>query len=172
LIVNTFASQGGGRFVSGLAPDVVARPDGSLSLVKTYSTLDGFEYGLGRNNLLYAYYGLVYAQKNTRKCPSCDPDGSFGFGPSFDYGFGSSNYYYMNRVVSEATLGFDHTFWRHPSYGQLQFNSQFSYVRRSVWNNTGTYTGTFVDGVTAPNPNVFRQAHEFMLFLNLRYILP
>jgi hypothetical protein len=158
LIVNTFASQGGGRFASGLVPDVVARPNGSLSLVKAYSSLDGFEYGLG-NNLLYGYYGLVYGQKNTRICPQCDPSD-----PTEDYGFGSRNSYYTNRVVSEPTVGFDHTFWRNPSYGQFQFNSQFSYVHRSVWNETGSYPGV--------NPDVFRQAHAYMLFLNLRYLLP
>lgn len=112
LVVNTFASQGGGRFLSGLVPDVVARPDGSLSLVKAYSTLDGFEWGLGKNDLLYAYYGLVYGQKNTRECPynALVTDSSLQCTPGQDYGFGARNYYYMNRIVSEPTFGLDHTF--------------------------------------------------------------
>ena len=170
LITNTFVSEGGGRFISGLFPDLVARPDGSLSLVKAYSTLSGFEYRVGESSVVSGYYGLAYGQKNTRICPPTESCYSTTFGGydkpvnGYDWGFGSLDQTYENRVVSEATLGFNHTFWQDPRYGALQFNSQFSYVQRSAWN------------VALPTdyiaPGLFRREHVYMMFLNLRYLLP
>src|ERR1017187_10696738 len=43
-IVNTFLSDGGGRYLFGQAPDPIIRPDGSPSPVHASSTTDGFEY--------------------------------------------------------------------------------------------------------------------------------
>jgi len=39
---NNYYSDGGGRWIFGLAPDLIARPDGSLSPLHSGSTVDGF----------------------------------------------------------------------------------------------------------------------------------
>ena len=44
LIANTFYSDGGGRWIFGQGPDLIINGDGSPSLVRSASTVDGFEY--------------------------------------------------------------------------------------------------------------------------------
>ena len=60
LIENAFFSDGGGRYIFGVGPDLIVRPDGNLSLVHAYSTVDGFEANVSKNLMLYSYYGGAY----------------------------------------------------------------------------------------------------------------
>src|SRR6185369_12150859 len=50
LIGNGFYSDGGGRYIFGLAPDVIINADGTPSLVRSASTVDGIEYQAGSKN--------------------------------------------------------------------------------------------------------------------------
>lgn len=149
LVSNNFWSDGGGRWIFGLAPDVIVRPDGSLSPIHSGSTVDGFELQ-AKNTLLYAYYGGVYIGRNFTLDTTAKKPGLVGYGYN-----GSSGG--QNRTVQEPTFGITQTFWRDPKYGALQLMAQYSYVLRYPW---------FVAG-GAP-----KDAHASMVFLNLRYLLP
>jgi hypothetical protein len=147
LIVTTFYSSGGGRYIFGLGPDIVIRPDGSLSPVHSMSGIAGFEYQATPATLLYAYYGGAYFRRNF----SADAAGGFT-----GYGFpGSPNA--ANRSIQEPTFGYVRTFWRNPHYGALLLNVQYSYLTRTPW--------------SPPAPGI-QNAHSHMVFTDFRYVLP
>jgi hypothetical protein len=148
LIVNTYDSSGGGRWIFGQGPDLIIQGDGSPSLVHSSSTIDGFEYQATPMTLFYSYYGGAYFQKNTAIDPVNGQEVGFGYTGS------PSNH---NRVLHEGTFGFAHTFWRNPNYGALQLMMQYSYLVRHPW-----YVAPGQPG--AANLN--------MLYLNPRYTLP
>jgi hypothetical protein len=146
IVTNNFWSDGGGRYIFGQVPDLIARADGSLSPIHTGSTVSGFEY-TNKNTKLYGYYGFVWAGRNT----ALDTNGKLiGYGYS---GSPSSN----NRTIQEITLGATQTFWQDPKYGALQLMFQYSYVARFPWS------------VVTGQPN---NANVNMVFWNLRYLLP
>lgn len=146
LLTNNFWSDGGGRYILGQVPDLIVRADGSPSLIHAGSTVTGAEYTCNRN-LLYGYYGAIYAQRNV----AADLDGT-----PIGYGYNGAPTT-QNRTIQEATLGFNRTLWKEAKYGSLKFLSQYSYLTRSPW---------FIDTGQPPNANVH------MLFLTLRYSLP
>jgi hypothetical protein len=147
LIANTFFSDGGGRYIYGLGPDLIVRPDGAISLVHTYATVDGFEANVTKNLMLYSYYGGAYFGKNT----GIDANGKpIGFGYA-----GSANS--SNRTIQEYTIGLQPTFWKSPLYGSLGLNLQYSYIWRNPWY------------VAPGNP---KNAKTNMVYVNLRYTLP
>jgi hypothetical protein len=146
LLTNNFWSDGGGRYIFGQAPDLIVRNDGSLSPIKSGSTVSGFEF-THKNSFLYAYYGGLYVQRNA----TFDVNGTTPVG----YGYsGAPNG--QNRTVQEETIGFNQTLWRDAKYGALNFMGQYSYLSRNPW-----FVGTS-----------FKDAHLNMVFLNLRYTLP
>src|SRR5690348_11683129 len=148
LLVNTYYSDGGGRYIFGEVPDLVLRTDGSPSPIHAASTVDGFEYAHG-NSFFYAYYGGIYVPANVIIDTTGKPVGYGWQGP----GAPSS----QNRVINEGTLGFNQTMWKDARYGALNLMGQYSYLTRDPW------------GVAAGSP---RQALTNMVFLNLRYTLP
>jgi hypothetical protein len=147
LLTNNFWSDGGGRYIFGQVPDLIARADGSLSPIHTGSTVSGFEY-TQKNTLFYGYYGGIYVQRNF----AFDANGTTRVGYGYT-GSASSN----NRTIQEATFGLTQTLWRDPKYGALQLMFQYSYLQRSPW---------FV-AANAP-----LHANLNMVFFNLRYLLP
>ncbi|MBZ5596236.1 MAG: hypothetical protein LAP39_28660 [Acidobacteriia bacterium] len=149
VLSNNYWSDGGGRWIFGLAPDLIVRPDGTLSPIHAGSTVDGFEYSVKRT-LLYAYYGGTFIRRNYAVDASGAKPVFVGYGYS-----GSPNS--QNRSIHEPTIGLTQTFWRDPKYGALQLMLQYSYVQRDPW---------FV-ATGAP-----KDAHTSMVFLNLRYLLP
>lgn len=146
-VLTTFYGQGGGRYIFGLAPDAVVRPDGTVSPVRSAAGIAGLEFKPGANWLLYGYYGGTYIWRNFSQVA---PDQFLG------YGFPGSPTS-ANRAIQEATAGLTYTFWKNPNYGALQLIAQYSYVTRSPWS------------VPAGSP---RAAHTNMVFANLRYVLP
>jgi len=153
LMGNAFVSSGGGRYIFGQAPDLVVRADGSLSTVKSSSTVDGVELTLG-NTLLFAYYGGIYIARNTSPAadgtPCTDATSCVGYGYQ-----GSPNG--QNKWIQEATGGLVQTFWKDPKHGALSIIGQYSYLSRAPW---------YVAGGAPSN------AHTNMVFLDLRYTLP
>jgi hypothetical protein len=146
LMTNNFISDGGGRYIFGQAPDLIAHADGSISLIHASSTVTGFEY-TRKNTIIFGYYGGIYVGRNT----AIDSNGKFiGYG----YTGASSS---QNRTIQEATFGFNTAIWRHPTYGALNLIGQYSYLTRNPWY------------VSAGNP---ANASLNMVFLDLRYTLP
>jgi len=149
LLTNNFWSDGGGRYIFGQVPDLILRPNGDISPIKTGSTVSGFEY-THKNTMLYAYYRGVYVERNSV------PDPSSSTAPIVGYGFAGSPAS-QNRAVHEDTFGFNQTLWKDAKYGGLTFMGQYSYLDRRPW------------AVASGAPKL---AHLNMVFLNLRYTLP
>ena len=147
LIANQFASDGGGRYIFGLGPDMVIRADGGMTLVHSASTMDGFEYQVSPRTLLFAYYGGAWFGRTVAIDDNGRPVG-FGFPGS------PAN---ANRTIQEPSFGVIQTFWRSPSYGALQLITQYSYLTRSPW---------FVPPASPSN------AAARLVYLDLRYTLP
>jgi hypothetical protein len=147
-IVNTYYSDGGGRYIFGEVPDFVVRTDGSPSPIHAGSTVDGFEYTKG-NSFFYAYYGATYVQRDIITDTTGKPVG---------YGWvGAGAPSSQNRLINEGTIGFNQTMWKDARYGALNLIGQYSYLSRDPW----------AVAVGAP-----RQALVNMVFLDLRYTLP
>jgi Skp family chaperone for outer membrane proteins len=148
IIANSFWSDGGGRYIFGLGPDLIIRGEGSPSLVHSGSGIGGFEWQATPRNMLYSYYGLGYFQRNVTADPATGKPVGFGYS-------GSSSS--ANRAVQEPTFGYVRTLWKHENYGGLQFLTQYSYLSRSPW---------FAALGTPKN------AHASMVYLDFRYLLP
>lgn len=156
VLANTFFSDGGGRYTGGLGPDLIVRPDGSISPIHAYSTVDGFEYSLkpkdnpkGLETLLYGYYGGSYFSKDT----ALDTSGLIGYGVN-----SNSASLNANRTIQEATIGVNQTLWKNPTWGDLKILTQYSYLWRDPW---------FV-----PNSNTTRRASTNLVYVDLRYDIP
>ncbi len=156
LIANTFFGSGNGRYIFAQAPDVVIRANGSIAPLHSYSTVNGFEANLGKNNLLYAYYGGIYIDRD-QVFDSTATGGSTLTKPVYvGYGYkGSSNS--QNRAIQEGTIGVIRTFWKSPTYGALSLITQYSYLTRNPW-----YVA-----VGAP-----KETHSNMYWVDLRYTVP
>jgi hypothetical protein len=147
LIANGFYGNGGGRYIFGLAPNVIINADGRPSLVHSASTVDGIEYQPSPRNLFDAYYGGAYIYKSS----AIDSNGQF-----IGYGYPGSPLNH-NRSLQQLTLGYTRTWWRDPNYGALQLIGQYSYVARHPWSvPSGQPVG----------------ANANFLYLSIRYTLP
>jgi len=146
VLTNNFWSDGGGRYIFGQAPDLIAKVDGSPSLIHASSTVSGLEY-THKNTLLYSYYGGLYVGRNVAIDTNGKPVG---------YGYTGASAG-QNRAVQEITAGFAQTFWKDAKFGALTFMGQYSYVLRNPWS------------VATGQP---KEANLNMVFLNLRYTLP
>jgi len=148
LISTNYWSDGGGRYLFGQAPDLVVRADGSLSLVHSGGTVDGFEAKATNNLLLFAYYGGIYIGRDA----AFDANGTTKIG----YGYpGSPNS--QNRAIQEFTFGFNQTLWASPRYGAINAIGQYEYLERAPWY------------VAAHSP---RDTHDNTVYFDIRYTLP
>jgi hypothetical protein len=160
IIANSFYSDGGGRYIFGLGPDVIVKPDGTLSGVHAGSGVAGFEYQTTPHLMFYGYYGGAYFQRNygfLAATPTSSCDGVSGFA-CVGFGFpGSATT--SNRAVQEATFGVIPTLWSNENYGRVQIITQYSYVVRSPWSILST-------------PGSPNNAHTNMVYAGIRYTLP
>ncbi len=148
LTSSNFWSDGGGRYLFGQAPDVIVRADGSLSPVHAGGFTEGFEAN-HKNTLMYGYWGGTYVGRNT----ALDANGTSLIG----YGYkGASNA--QNRMIQEATIGFNQTMWKSARYGAVNLMGQYMYQTRSPWYYAGGAGGKGTQNST--------------VFFNLRYTLP
>jgi hypothetical protein len=146
LLTHNFWSDGGGRYIFGQAPDLIAHADGSISLIHASSTVSGFEYTF-KKTMIYAYYGGILVGRNVAIDTNGKPVG---------YGYtGAPNT--QNRTIQEPTFGFNQTIWKDPKWGAVNFMGQYSYLTRIPW-----YIAT-------GQP---KNAIDNMVFFNLRYTLP
>jgi hypothetical protein len=152
-IATGFWSYAGGRYIASTGgPDVIIRPDGTLSGVHSGSGIGGFEWQVNPKTMFYGYYSAAYFGKNVNGVTNtATPPVTTYTG----YGYpGSSNT--ADRYLYEPTFGVIQTFWRNPNYGDLKVITQYSYVSRTPW-NIGTGPST---------------AHTSMVYIDLRYDLP
>jgi len=150
LISTNYWSDGGGRYLFGQAPDLIVHGNGTLSLIHSGGTVDGFETRVWKNNLLlYAYYSGIYIQRNT----AIDAGATAA---RIGYGYTTSANS-QNRDIQEITFGFNQTFWASPRYGAVNFMGQYEYLLREPW-----YVA-----VGAPD-----KTHDNTIYFNVRYTLP
>lgn len=147
VILTTFYSGGGGRYITGYGPDFIVGPDGSISPVHSMAGIAGIEYSPAPKSTIFSYYGGDYFWPNYVRTGASSYLG-FGFP-------GSSSS--ANRQIQEATLGYAHTFFRNPNYGAFQTYTQYSYVTRAP---------LYVAPLSPAS------AHTHMVFVGLRYTLP
>ena len=158
LIENAFWSDGGGRYILGLAPDFVVRPANSsriytISPVHSGSGLLGFEWQASPKIALYSYYSALYASRDYYSVAANTSCGALGY---CGYGFpGSSNA--TNRNIQEDTVGISRTIWNSPETGKLVFHSQASYLTRRPW---------FIASGTP------KEANLVMVYMAMKYVLP
>lgn len=149
-------SDGGGRYIGGMGPGFVVLQTGSATspfataLIHSGSGIGGFEWKINRHTTISSYYSTAYFQRRFALDPGNKTATYAG------YGFvGSANT--NNRTVHEASFASTTTLWQSPKNGALQAIMQSSYVTRAPWY------------VALDQPE---NAHTFMEFVNLRYILP
>jgi len=155
LIENLFWGEGNGRYIFGLAPDFIVNANGALSPLHSASTVDGFEWNLGKNTLVSLLYGGVYVGRDVTEVPTVSSKGAITFTP-YGYGYIGSN---QNRAIQEGTADLVQTLWSNPSYGKLSLIIQYSYLDRNPWYYSAS-SG-------AP-----KEAHTNMGYVDLRYTLP
>jgi hypothetical protein len=156
LIINTFWSDGGGRYIFQSAPDFTVDVNGAGNFVPSPlhagSGIGGVEYTI-KKSLLYAYYGGAYFGRDFEATT-----GTGGTTTYTGYGYPGSNSS-QNRTIQEATFGVNQTLWSNKKYGDLKLLTQLSYLSRNPWSTTGT-------------PGNAKSAHLGMGFVDLRYDLP
>lgn len=176
LVSNGFWSDGGGRYIFGMAPDLVVFPtnlagqtcttaiippsttkqavncDAQISLVHSASGIVGFEWAATPHTTIYSYYGGMYAQRNF----AVDHTSTAATQPFVGFG-GPNSSPSANKSVQEPSIGWIQTFWRNPQYGALQLITQGGYITRAPW------------FVAAGAP---KNAHLTQVWVDLRYVLP
>ena len=165
VLANVLWTEGGGRYFTGMAPDVIVTPtlakvtpgfDMDLDLVESVGGMGGFEWAATPRNTIYGYYGGVYADRQVA-CDGTSPVPGLCNGRPF-IGFGGQNSpNAANRAIQEGTFGWNHTFWKSPQYGAIQLLTSYSYLTRAPW---------FVPAGAPKN------AHLSMVYVDFRYILP
>jgi hypothetical protein len=161
LLSHNYWSDGGGRYIFGQAPDFTLRTDGSIDLIHSESTVDGFEF-THKNTTLFGYYGLIYINRNIlADTNGCYYGWGYGASPS---GSGPgcasvSSLSGQNRAIQEPTFGIVQYFWRDAKFGALSFIGQYSYLQRNPW--------VYAASSAAPT-----NANLHMVFFDLRYTLP
>jgi len=154
LIANGLYGYGVGRYMLGLGPDVIVKPDGTLSGVHAGSGVAGFEYQVNPKVLVFGYYGGAYFQRNTGyTLDASEKPVWVGFGaPST-----TTTELNANRAVQEPTFGITRAFWKNPKFGSLLWVNQYSYVTRAPW--------------IVPSGSG-KDAHLGVVYTDLRYVLP
>ncbi len=147
LLLDGFASDGAGRYIGGLAPDVIVKANGGISPIHSYSWVSGFEIAPNKITGLYFYYSGLYAARNA----TLNSDGTCCVG--FGYPGANTN---ADRLIEEATTGYSRVFWKYENIGSMQWGVQYAYAWLYPW-------------VAGSGPN---SAHANMVFGQVRYNLP
>ena len=147
LVLQGFASDGAGRYIGGLVPDVIVKANGQISPIHSYSWVSGLEVAPNKQTGFYAYYSGLYAQKNA----ALNSDGTccVGFG-------GPGSNLNPDRYIQEATGGWSRVLWKFENVGSVQYGVQYAYLWLAPW-------------VAQPGAS---QAHTNMVFGQFRYNLP
>lgn len=156
LVTTEYWSNGGARYIGGQGPGFVVLQPGkvtspfTVAKIHSGSGIGGFEWDVNKRFTISPLASGIYFQRRY----GLDP--YYAKATYIGYGFpGSANS--NNRIIEELSLTTVTSFWKNPLYGGLQLTTQSSYVRRAPWY------------VAPASP---KDAHAFVQFVNMRYILP
>jgi hypothetical protein len=155
LIENLFWGEGNGRYIFGLAPDFIIDANGAISPLHSGSTVDGFEWNLGKKTLISLLYGGVFIGRDVTAVPTVSSKGVITF-TDYGYGYIGSSH---NRAIQEGTADLVQTLWGSSTYGKLSLIIQYSYLDRNPW--------YYNAAAGAP-----KEGHTNMGYVDLRYTLP
>ena len=146
-VLDGFANAGAGRYIGGLAPDVVVTANGNILPVHSYSWVSGFEIAPNPATGLYLYYSGLYAQKNSILNSNAACCVGFGY-PGANTA--------ADRLIEEVTAGYSRVLWKFENIGSVQWGAQYAYQWLEPW-------------VAGTGP---LSAKQNMIFAQLRYNLP
>ncbi len=146
-VLDGFANAGAGRYIGGLAPDVVVSANGKILPIHSYSWVSGFEIAPNEATGLYFYYSGLYAEKNSIS----NSDGACCVG----FGYPGANTA-ADRLIEEVTAGYSRVLWRFENVGSVQWGAQYAYQWLEPW-------------VAGTGPS---SAKQNMVFAQVRYNLP
>ena len=160
LIGQGYWSDGGGRYIYGLGPDLVVRQATTTSPfvpspVKAESSILGFEWQAQPRSMIYAYYGGAEFVRDYSYQPVATGTPTTFVG----YGFPtatSTTATGQNRAIQEGTFGWTQDFFKSPNFGKFSLLTQVSYLTRDPW-------------AAGFNP---RNAHLVEVYADIRYTLP
>jgi hypothetical protein len=146
IVLQAAAGSGLGRYVGGLAPDVVFHSDGSIDPLRTTSWVSGVEQRINPRTSVGGYYSGIVAEAAYEH----DTGGGyigFGFPGATDAD---------NRRIDEVTGTLSTLTVSSPNRGSAQVGLQLSWLRREPWSQ-------------GSGPS---SASAFLFFAQLRYNLP
>ena len=144
-IGTTLVSDGGGRYMIGQAPDFIVNADMSVTTIGSTSGMAGIEAQVKPSTMVFGYFGTVRIDREV----ASDAGRPIGYGVPGATG--------ANRAIDEATVGFNHAFYRDPRYGSMQLITQYSHVKRTPWSVPEGTPGS---------------ARVHIVYVNFRYVLP
>ncbi len=181
--VHAVAGTGVGRYGSSTLPDVTVHPDGTLAPIKSYQGLFSAELHPMPKLDLFGYAGGEYAQRTvylntlagsnfgkltgyapgtlvntgcgTETLPTAGASGLGTGGAPYNPGT-PANCNAATRGLMEGTAGFTYRAYNSPKYGRLQYQLQYSYLKRETWTGVGG----------SPNGT------NNMVFTGMRYYIP
>lgn len=166
IIAQGLMGNGVARYTDSSNVDVIIRPDGAVSPVRSYSGLAGIETHPNSKFDWYVYGGGEYLGRNAGSMtdltgtvkqfgygnPTLNLSGCYAPESSFSC---SANF----KNLVQGTTGMYYRFYKGP-YGTLQYGLQLSYTHKGTW--------TGVNGLTSVNPS----ANETIVMTNFRYYIP
>lgn len=166
VIAQGLIGNGVARYTDSSNVDVIIRPDGTVSPVRSYSGLAGVETHPNPKFDWYVYGGGEYLGRNAGSM--ADLTGvvkQYGYGnptlnlagcyaPESNFSC-SANF----KNLLQGTTGFYYRMYK-GSYGTLQYGLQYSYTHKGTWAG--------LNGATPVSP----KANESMVLTNFRYFLP
>jgi hypothetical protein len=145
LIGTSFFSNGGGRYIFGLGPDLIVDADGHPELVNAKAGIGGAELAISRTQL-FGYSSVATFDQVTAADVGGQP-----------IGYGLTGATGANRKIAETTFGLNHPIFDDPGHGALRLIVQYSLVTRTPWS------------VPAGTPE---RAKMHMVYFTVRYVLP
>jgi hypothetical protein len=119
--------------------------------------LSGFEWQANKTTLFSVVYGGSYFGRRSSIDPSTSTLVGYGYKPLTINSTTTATALTQNRYIQEGTFATVSSLWKNPTYGALQLLTQSSYAVRTPW---------FVPSGSPKN------AHVFMEWVDLRYVLP
>ena len=180
--LHVFGGDGVGRYSSAQLPDVTARPDGTLALIRGGSGLGTLEWHPSPKLDIYLNYGIEYADRAayTFANPATGALTAVGYGsplfnnsgceaaeglPGAGAPFTSASAAGCTgdlRNIQEGTAGFWHKLYQGPR-GGVRWGIQYSYIFKNTWSgNNNTPTAPGINGKAVDN----------MVFTSFRYYIP